>query len=219
MKRSALAVTALALAMPLLAQQPEGQPSGSTELYIAPKQVDEMPVTTGGKQADDTVTAVSVIGSAPQGRTLNDPLAQSYGSWGQDYQDQWGLYALNLVSLHRGMSAPEFAANYPLNLEPVLVAVIDTGVDYTHPDLPPSQLWRNPAERANGRDDDGNGLIDDLIGWNFVNDSNSPWDDHGHGTHVAGVIAAESNNNLGIAGVAPNARVDDPQSAGCQWSR
>ncbi|MCW8884785.1 MAG: S8 family serine peptidase [Motiliproteus sp.] len=207
MNRSVLAVTAMAIAMPLLAQPPAGQPGGSAELQVAPKQIDQVLVEIDNSRQDETVTAISVIGASPRGRAVNDPLSQSYGSWGQDYQDQWGLYALNLVSMHRGMVAPEYGSGYPLRLEPVVVAVIDTGVDYTHPDLPPSQLWRNPGERSNGRDDDGNGLIDDLIGWNFINDTNAPWDDHGHGTLVAGIIAADTNNSIGIAGVAPNAQL------------
>ena len=76
-------------------------------------------------------------------------------------------------------------------LAPVTVALIDSGVDYRHPQLPLEVLWRNPNETPNGRDDDGNGLIDDLIGWDFVNADNNPWDDHGHGTHLAGLIAVE----------------------------
>ena len=142
-------------------------------------------------------------------RKVNDPLAQSRGSWQQSYADQWGLFSINLLQSGSG-AAPAIhnpaALIEPQNLQPVVVALIDSGVDYTHPDLPPSRLWRNPNEQANGRDDDGNGLIDDLIGWDFVNQTNNPWDDHGHGTHIAGVIAAE-NNAIGIAGIAPNVRL------------
>lgn len=70
-----------------------------------------------------------------------------------------------------------------------IVAVIDTGVDLTHPVFVNSgALWTNTAETLNGIDDDGNGYVDDTQGWNFVNGSNSPDDDDGHGTHVAGII-------------------------------
>ncbi len=82
------------------------------------------------------------------------------------------------------------------------VAVIDTGIDLDHPDLQ-SKVWINPDEiPANGIDDDANTYIDDVNGWNFVNDTNSPQDDQSHGSHVSGILAAQTNNNTGIAGVA-----------------
>ncbi len=83
----------------------------------------------------------------------------------------------------------------------ILVGVIDTGIDYLHPDLA-ANIWANPGEiAANGIDDDGNGFIDDVHGWDFVNDDGDPMDDHGHGTHVAGTIGAVGNNGVGVAGV------------------
>lgn len=89
----------------------------------------------------------------------------------------------------------------------VIVAVIDTGVDYNHPDLT-DNIWTNPGEiPANGRDDDGNGYVDDVRGWDFSGATgdqpdNDPADVDGHGTHVAGIIAARGNNATGVAGVA-----------------
>lgn len=92
----------------------------------------------------------------------------------------------------------------------VLVGVIDTGVDYTHPDLQ-SNYWASPGEsgvdaqgadkRTNGIDDDNNGFVDDWRGWDFVNNDNDPMDDHGHGTHVSGTIGAAGDDGQGVVGV------------------
>lgn len=92
----------------------------------------------------------------------------------------------------------------------ILVAVIDTGVDWDHPDLA-GNLYTNPGEAGelseNGIDDDGNGFIDDTHGWNFyANDRNSD-DDHNHGTHCAGTIGAVANNSEGVAGVVWNVSI------------
>ncbi len=86
----------------------------------------------------------------------------------------------------------------------IIVAIIDTGVDYTHPDLK-NNIWQNPNEiPGNGIDDDHNGFVDDVMGWDFVDNDPFPSDDHGHGTHVAGIIGAVRGNGIGISGVCPN---------------
>ncbi|MCA2958983.1 MAG: S8 family serine peptidase [Silvanigrellales bacterium] len=95
----------------------------------------------------------------------------------------------------------------------VLVGIIDTGLDRSHPDLAPN-AWKNPKESGtdaqgldratNGVDDDANGFIDDVHGWDFVNNDNDPFDDNEHGTHVGGTVGARGNNGVGIAGVAWN---------------
>jgi len=91
--------------------------------------------------------------------------------------------------------------------EETVVAVIDTGVDYTHGDLS-ANMWKNSDEIAsNGIDDDQNGIIDDVRGVDFYNFDTNPMDDHFHGTHVAGIVAAVANNGIGIAGIAPKVKI------------
>lgn len=83
----------------------------------------------------------------------------------------------------------------------VVVAIIDTGIDLDHPELQ-AQLWVNPGETVNGIDDDGNGYVDDVLGYDFVNGDQTPDDDNEHGSHVAGIVAAIRNNSIGVAGTA-----------------
>ncbi|WP_069469821.1 S8 family peptidase [Candidatus Marithrix sp. Canyon 246] len=89
----------------------------------------------------------------------------------------------------------------------VIIAVIDTGVDYNHPDLK-DNMWKNPGEIAgNGIDDDNNGYIDDIYGYDFANKTSEPMDDNNHGTHIAGIIAASGDNEKGITGVSWSAKI------------
>ncbi|MCI0519680.1 MAG: S8 family serine peptidase [Chloroflexi bacterium] len=98
----------------------------------------------------------------------------------------------------------------------VVIAIVDTGVDASHPDLA-AKLWSNAGEmgkdgkggdrRSNGKDDDGNGYVDDWLGWNAIENNGKVYDDQGHGTLMAGVAAAQANNGVGIAGVAWGARL------------
>lgn len=147
--------------------------------------------------------------AGPVSNDGNDPL----------FSHQWGMLDIgmsNAWGISRGSNK-------------IVVAVIDTGVDYTHEDLLPN-MWRNPGESGkdsqgrdkatNGVDDDGNGYIDDVVGWDFAKNDNKPYDlsssgfgtllgggNPGHGTHCAGNVAARGQNNVGISGVAPNAQI------------
>jgi len=90
----------------------------------------------------------------------------------------------------------------------VVIAVIDTGVDYNHPDIS-QNMWVNQAEYNGvpGIDDDGNGYVDDIYGINTYDHNSDPMDDHGHGTHVAGTIGAVGNNSIGVAGINWNIKI------------
>lgn len=126
----------------------------------------------------------------------NDPFLATSGSWGQPYQDLWGLFAINAPT------AWDTAQG-----DGIVVAVIDTGVDYTHPDIA-ANIWTNANEvDGNFIDDDGNGFVDDVRGWNFIFNNNDPSDHNGHGTHVAGTIAALGNNGMGVIGVAWHSQI------------
>ena len=121
----------------------------------------------------------------------NDPYYSSSGSWGQSYQDLYGMHKIQA----------EAAWDQTTGSADIIVADIDTGVDRNHEDLQ-GQMWVNTAETpGNGVDDDGNGYIDDYHGWDWANSDNDPMDDHGHGTHTVGTIAAVGNNGKGVVGV------------------
>ena len=129
------------------------------------------------------------------GSTPNDP---SFGElWGLNNTGQLGGV------VDADIDAVE-AWDVTTGSSEIVVGVIDTGIDYNHPDLI-DNIWTNPGEIAgNGIDDDGNGYIDDIHGWDFLNDDNDPMDEDDHGTHVAGTIGAVGNNNLGVVGVSQN---------------
>ena len=133
-------------------------------------------------------------------RTVNDPKFPK-------------MYDLKNTGQYDGTKDSDIDAprawNVTIGRANTIVAVIDTGVDINHPDLR-DNIWTNPDEKPNnGRDDDRNGYIDDVHGWDFRNEDNSVFDSatDDHGTHVAGTIAAEGNNGIGVTGVNWRAKV------------
>jgi serine protease len=128
-------------------------------------------------------------------RVTNLPDDPSFGAL-------WGLNNIGQTAGTAGadIDAPE-AWDVATGSLDIVVGVVDTGIDYEHEDLA-ANMWRNPGELAgNGVDDDGNGVIDDVHGYNAIEDSGDPMDDRGHGTHCAGTIGAAGDNGVGVTGV------------------
>jgi hypothetical protein len=127
------------------------------------------------------------------------------------FGEQWGLHntGQNIQGIAGSADAdidwPE-AMDLFSPSDTVTVAVIDSGVAVDHPEIL-ANTWVNPGEVDNGLDDDGNGYVDDIFGWNFIDGNNFPLDDLGHGTQVAFTVAGVWENGEGGSGVAPNARI------------
>ncbi len=126
-----------------------------------------------------------------------------------NYQNQWGLK--NNGTFSNSISGADIdmenAWGITQGSSNVTVAVLDSGAKLDHPEFT-GRIWNNSDEIPNnGIDDDNNGNIDDIQGWDFVNIDNLPIDDHGHGTNVAGIIGANGNNNIGYAGVDWNCKL------------
>ena len=120
---------------------------------------------------------------------LNDPYLD----------DLWGIE--NKINPGKDINIKEVWKKGFTGSKDVVVAVVDTGIDYTHPDLE-DNMWINKGEiPENAIDDDGNGFVDDIHGWDFANEKPNGQDDHNHGTHVAGIIGAKGNNGIGVVGV------------------
>lgn len=129
------------------------------------------------------VQSVNVNAARTISKTPNDPLYAAVDNW-----------AFSKISADKAWDTSTGALS-------TIVAVVDTGVDYLHPDLA-ANMWKNPNEVAGDNiDNDNNGWIDDVYGVNTIDGSGDPWDDQGHGTFCAGLIGAVGNNGAGIAGV------------------
>lgn len=143
----------------------------------------------------ETTTATSSASPANLPGSTTDPL----------YDQQWHLAFTHVPEAWAYLESQGLP---PGGSRDIVVAIIDTGVDYTHPDLA-ANIWVNPAEFNGfpGVDDDGNGYIDDINGVNTTHPGWNPKDDHGHGTHVAGIIAAQADNQIGGVGIAYNTQI------------
>jgi subtilisin family serine protease len=154
-----------------------------------------------GRSVDATVAALRVVPNVELVqpnyiRTVVAPPPPNDEYWLNNLL--WGLAKIQ---------APATWTNFGAGNGSVVVAVLDTGVNYNHPDLA-ANMWRNPGEvPGNGVDDDGNGHVDDIFGIDTANHDSNPIDDHYHGTHVAGTIAAVGNNGIGVVGVNWNAKI------------
>lgn len=188
----------------------------------------------GGQSQKEPASVPAAVGAAGVGvmstardLILNKATGVDKGSNGKEenillndpfIKEKWGLLATNA---HKAWAITQGSKD-------IIVAVIDTGADLRHKDLT-DNLWVNKGETGldkkgkdkatNGLDDDGNGFIDDVHGWNFVANNSDLTDNHGHGTHIAGIIGAKSGDSFGVAGVAPKVslmtlKYYDPKSPG-----
>ncbi len=169
--------------------------SNPNVLYAEPDYLISLPPEQPGKAA-----AVGDVLEIASTRTPNDPDFPLL--WGLKNTGQAPFYGTTGVDIN----APAAWA-VTTGSSGIVIAIVDTGVDYTHPDLA-ANIWKNPGEIPNnGIDDDRNGYVDDVNGWNFASKNNNPYDDNGHGTHCAGTIAAVGNNGIGVTGVCWNAKI------------
>ena len=172
--------------------QPAVSTSSTTEFLV-----EDNPLSPAEQQTERTERTTDRSDDEIVSIESNDPFYSTSRSWGQSYDDLWWLKRVRA----------DQAWTYSTGVGST-VAVIDTGVDYNHEDMT-GKIWTNAAEASGlpGVDDDGNGFIDDIHGWDYVNNDNDPRDDNDHGTMVAGIIGASTNNGLGIASIAPNSQI------------
>ncbi len=158
----------------------------------------------------DTLTQITELRSQ-KGILLAEPNDRIYAQILPDDPDFSMLWGLQNLGQTLGLSGTDIAIetvwdNFTDGSD-VIVAVIDSGVDYEHPDLS-DNIWTSPGEIPNNAmDDDGNGYVDDVHGYDFVDDDGDPMDGGEHGTHVAGILGAVGNNGIGISGVIWSAKI------------
>ncbi len=194
-------------------QQPSCTKPSSSELVFPrhilkkKKVVDENPIVPNDplyqQQTIVKKVGIPLISGIIGGITgSGDTIAVKGDPNGPKIQDQYNLPQIGFRPTSDTSSAWNKVDSHSKN---IIVAIIDSGLDLTHPDGP-AFIWQNAQEISdNGIDDDSNGYIDDIHGWNFLEETNDLADYRGHGTVVAGIIAAKTNNGQGIAGINPGA--------------
>lgn len=163
------------------------------------------PVRLGEATLDAVPQALKVLATHPELAESAEPDGVGFGGGTPNdarFSEQWGLHNTGQLggAIDADVDAPEFW-DIIGSTPGIVIAVLDSGLNFTHPDLQ-GVAWINPGEIAgDGIDNDSSGKIDDINGWDFVNNDNNPTDDHGHGSNVTGIIAANRNNSVGIAGM------------------
>jgi subtilisin family serine protease len=158
----------------------------------------------------DTTLDVATLADLPGVAEVVPDFSVDGASSDEFYPEQWGIDNVGDVAEIESVAGADVEgplAWHRARGDGVVVAVVDSGVDVDHPDLA-AAIWHNPGETCgNGVDDDHNGYVDDCTGWNFADQDPSVVDNIGHGTHVAGIIAATADNRIGVAGLAYQAQI------------
>jgi subtilisin family serine protease len=168
-------------------------------------------VRLGQGTLDAVPQALKVLASHPELVESAEPDGVGFGGGTPNdecFSEQWGLHNTGQLSgtVDADVDAPEFW-DIIESTPGIVIAVLDSGLNFTHPDLQ-NIAWINPGEiSGDGLDNDSSGRVDDMNGWDFVNNDNNPTDDHGHGSNVTGIIAANRNNSVGIAGMLNGVRI------------
>ncbi|MCC6276995.1 MAG: S8 family serine peptidase [Oligoflexia bacterium] len=194
--------------------------SFATEKYLVkvndPNRLSEI-ISKGGLRLVNWIPQLNIAVTEPLNKTSLDKLTIQKISDDKDVRylepsSVWYAIAKPTDPRYGSQTAPrklnlEAAWDIETGKPETLVSVIDTGVDYNHEDLV-NRMWTNPNEiPGNSADDDGNGYVDDVRGWNFALNNSDPKDGQFHGTHVSGIVGAEANNGKGIAGTSWNLRI------------
>lgn len=176
-------------------------PSGDISLFGMTAQEQILKLTLKEAGRDNVLRTVEYLEALPE-IAFAEPnyIYDLFGLPDDKYYNSGNQYGLDRIN------APD-VWNMNIDCGDIAVAVIDSGVMINHPDLA-DNIWTNTCEiPGNGIDDDNNGYIDDVHGWNFCNNSNDVSDGKGHGTHVAGIVSAVTNNGRGVASLARNAKI------------